>query len=302
MSLVAPKALIHIVGLLLMTVLPYGCSDANRIGSLPEAVAQHPAHLSTIDRIQPFVQADVIYLGETHDSVADHEAQLQIIQALYSQKADLAIAFEMFQHPFQSVLDEYIDGTIDEATLRETTEYDERWGFSWEYYAPILRFAQEHQLPLLALNAPSEIVRKVARQGLNSLDESEQQLIPPLSEIRTDNEEYRDYVGAVFGHAHHSGHPGMNLDNFFAAQVVWDETMADRVATFLSDSPDYQIVVLAGQGHVIYGYGIPDRVARRLGDSVVQHKVLLNPNPGFIEEGEGAIADSFWFSEEQPAP
>ena len=302
MNLITPKTLIQIVGLLLMTVLPYGCSDTNRIFSLPGVVAQGPAELSTVDRIQPFAQADVIYLGETHDSIADHEAQLQIIQALHSQNANLAIAFEMFQHPFQSVLDEYVNGTIDEQTLQEKTEYDERWGFPWEYYAPILRFAREHQLPLLALNAPSEIVRKVARQGLDSLDESEQELIPPLSEIRTDNESYRAYVGAVFGHAHHSAHSGMNLDNFFAAQVVWDETMADRIATFLSNSPDYQVVVLAGQGHVIYGYGIPDRVARRLGDSIVQHKVLLNPSPGFVEEGEGAIADSFWFSEEQPAP
>jgi uncharacterized iron-regulated protein len=293
---------IRVIGVLLMTLIPYGCSNTGEMASLTSLVAQESKQLSVSDRIQPFAQADVIYLGERHDSTADHDAQLAIIQALYVNDANLAIALEMFQHPFQESLDRYISGDIDEDTLREQTEYDQRWGFPWEYYAPILRFAREHQLPVLALNAPSEIVRKVAREGLDSLSEAEQQLIPPRSEIRTDNQNYQDYVGAVFGQAHHSGHSGMSFENFFAAQVVWDESMAENIADFLTREPDRQVVVLAGQGHVIYGYGIPDRVARRLGDSLEQHRILLNPSDGMLAEGEGEIADSFWVSPQPSKP
>ncbi|MEM9446936.1 MAG: ChaN family lipoprotein [Cyanobacteria bacterium P01_E01_bin.6] len=296
------KALIRLVGVLLMTLLPYGCSTVGKMASLPSVVAQRSDTVDVSDRIQPFAQVDVVYLGETHDSTADHDAQLQIVQALYAQNPEMAIALEMFQHPFQESLDNYISGTIDEETLREQTQYDLRWGFPWEYYAPILRFAREHQIPLLALNAPSEVVSKIAREGLDSLSESEQQVIPPRSEIRTDNEGYREYVGAVFGHAHHSGHSGMSFENFFSAQVVWDETMAEQITAFLTREPGHQVVVLAGQGHVIYGYGIPDRVARRLGDSIEQYTILLNPIGEFLDEGEGAIADSFWFSENGQKP
>lgn len=299
------QALVRLLGIVLIAIAPYGCSS-NGLLALPYLVSQNSTPSNPEEHIQHLAQADVVYLGETHDSVADHEAQLHIIQALYAENQAenrrLAIAFEMFQHPFQSVLDDYISGTIDEDTLRRDTEYDTRWGFPWEFYAPMLRFAREHQLPVLALNAPSEIVRKVAREGLESLDETERQVIPPLEEIRTDNQNYREYVGAVFAHAHHSAHGQMNFENFFAAQVVWDETMADNIAQFITENPDDQVVVIAGQGHVIYGYGIPDRVARRLGDDLEQHKVLLNPIPPIVEEGEGAIADSFWFSDAPTSP
>ncbi len=287
--------LVRLLGVVLIAIAPYGCGGSDLL-ALPGSVTQQSTRLNPEEHIQQLAQADVVYLGETHDSVADHEAQLQIIQALHVENPRLAIAFEMFQHPFQSVLDDYISGTIDEATLRQDTEYDIRWGFPWEFYAPMLRFAREQQLPVLALNASSEIVRKVARQGLDSLNDTERQLIPPLDEIRTDNENYREYVRAVFSHAHHSAHGQMDFENFFAAQVVWDETMADNIAQFVTENPDYQVVVIAGQGHVIYGYGIPDRVARRLRESRQQHRVLLNPMPQIVEAGEGDIADSFWFS------
>jgi uncharacterized iron-regulated protein len=50
-----------------------------------------------LDQVLPELrQAGVIYLGETHDRAADHQAQLALIQALYAQHGDLAIGLEMF--------------------------------------------------------------------------------------------------------------------------------------------------------------------------------------------------------------
>ena len=249
---------------------------------------------STQQDIQPLLSADVVYLGEQHDSEADHAAQLEIIEALYAENPDIAIALEMFQRPFQPVIDRYLAGEITEAELVQQTEYLERWGFPWEYYAPFLRFAQANQLPVLALNAPGEVVSKIAREGLESLDEEELRYIPPISDIDTTNEDYRAFVSSVFG-SH--GHGDFNFDNFFAAQVTWDETMAETIATFKQTAPDTLVIVLTGNAHVIYGYGIPDRVARRLGDSVQQTKVLLNFPEEFIEGNPDEIADILWYSE-----
>jgi len=222
--------------------------------------------------------ADVVYLGEQHDRAADHEAQLAIIQGLYRQNPDLAIALEMFQRPFQPVIDRYLAGDISEAELRAQTEYDQRWGFPWEYYAPILRFAKDNQLPVLALNAPSEVVGQIADSGLDSLTPEDFRYLPPRSDIDTSNSDYQAIVRASF--ESHSSHGDFNFDNFFAAQVTWDETMAATIADFKRDAPDTMVVVLAGRTHIIYGYGIPDRVARRLGDSLQQITVLLNfPEP-----------------------
>ncbi|MEM9504007.1 MAG: ChaN family lipoprotein [Cyanobacteria bacterium P01_E01_bin.43] len=257
-----------------------------------------PTALSTIEaaEFQTLVAADVVYLGERHDSEVDHAAQLTIIEGLYAADPDMAIALEMFQRPFQPVIDRYLAGELSEAELVEQTEYLERWGFPWEFYAPFLRFARDHELPVLALNAPSEITRQVAREGLESLEEDDFRYIPPLTEIDTSNDDYREFVAAAFGS--HSGHGNFNFDNFFAAQVTWDETMALTISEFKTSNPDTQVVVLAGNGHVIYGYGIPDRVARRLGDDLTQQIVLLNPADFLTEASEAeAIADFFWYSE-----
>ena len=249
----------------------------------------------TPDPLAQLRDADVVYLGETHDSAADHAAQLDIIQRLYAENPNLAIGLEMFQRPFQPVIDRYLAGEISEAELVEQTEYLERWGFPWEFYAPILRFAQENQVPVLALNTPREVTRQVSGQGLESLEPEDFRYIPPLADIDTSNADYREFVAAAFGA--HSGHGNLNFDNFFAAQVLWDETMAETIADFKLSHPNTQMVVLAGTGHVIYGYGIPDRVERRLGADITQVTVLLNFPEDLLAQESDDIADILWYNQ-----
>jgi uncharacterized iron-regulated protein len=244
--------------------------------------------------LQQLAIADVVYLGETHDNPADHQAQLKIIQALYQKQPQLAIALEMFQRPYQPVLDRYLAGQITEAELKQQSQFDQRWGYDWEQYAPILRFAKANRLPLIALNTPTEITRKVARQGLASLTASDRQFIPPTTEIRTDNNAYRRRIQKIYEEIHQSHSSSKNFEQFFQAQVLWDETMADRIAQIATTHPNHQIVVLAGQGHIIYGDGIPSRVARRLKNTpnFVQCLVLLNPED--TKRESRAIADYVW--------
>jgi uncharacterized iron-regulated protein len=242
--------------------------------------------------LQALSNQTVIYLGETHDQAADHQAQLEIIQALHRQNPNLAIAFEMFQHPYQKALDSYLSGNLTEAELKAKTEYEKRWGYPWEFYAPILRFAKEKQLPAIALNAPSEITRKVARQGLQALTLRDRQMIPPISELRMEPDSYRDRIRQIYDGFHHRKGNSAQFENFFLAQIIWDETMADRISQFIRKNPKTQVVVLAGQGHVVYGEGIPSRVARRI-KTVKQSIVLLNPAEELLNPPAG---DYFWRS------
>lgn len=246
--------------------------------------------------LQQLVKAKVVYLGETHDSAEDHQAQLAIVREMQRQNRKIAIAMEMFQRPFQSAIDSYLAGKLTEDQLVEQTEYDRRWRFPWESYAPILRFAKENQLPVLALNTPSEVTRKVASQGLESLTAEEKKHIPPISEIRTDNAEYRQLLLEVF-QQHQKAAQGNStaFERFLQAQVLWDETMAEKIAEFVKANPDYQVVVLAGKGHIIYGYGIPSRVERRLGvGNVKVRSVLFNSSENLPLSADRPIADFVW--------
>ena len=202
----------------------------------------------------------------------------------------------MFQRPFQSAIDQYLAGKITEAELIEQSQYNQRWGFPWEYYAPILRFAKENQLPVLALNTPTEVTQKVAREGLENLTAEEREYIPPASEILTDNAEYRQILLQIYQQHASEGHgSSTGFDRFFLAQNLWDETMAEKIAQFVTTKPNYQVVVLAGKGHIAYGYGIPSRVARRLSSrKLVQRSVLFFSASDSLLSTDRSIADFIW--------
>jgi uncharacterized iron-regulated protein len=290
-----------LLGLILLLALwgravPLGPTSAI---AAPQSSVTSPtlANLTPTITLDKLAQADVVYLGETHDSAADHQAQLEIIQALHRARPNLAIGLEMFQRPYQMVLDRYLAGTITEAQLLEQSQYQRRWGFPWEFYAPILRFAKAQKLSVIALNAPSEVSRKVARQGLASLTLSDRRFIPPPSALQLEPAAYRQMIRQVFEEMHQGKGNSDRFEKFFLTQVLWDETMAERVSQFLQAHPTTTMVVLAGQGHIVHGYGIPDRVARRMQNrqQFKQALVLLNPTPDLMNSPQQPpAADYFW--------
>ncbi len=156
--------------------------------------------------------------------------------------------------------------------------------------------AQAKQLPVLALNTPTEVTRQVARGGLESLTPKQRKFIPPFSEIRTDNDQYRQMMLNFFQRHQHGDHgSSKSFNKFFLAQVLWDETMAEKITQFLQANPDYQVVVLVGQGHIVYGHGIPSRVSRRMRDkNLVQRSVLLSPSSDDLANNNQPIADLVW--------
>jgi uncharacterized iron-regulated protein len=239
-------------------------------------------------------KTDVVYLGETHDRLSDHQAQLKIIEAVYQRKdGKVALAMEMFQRPYQKVLDRYINREISEEELLAQAEYEERWGFAWENYQAIAQFARKHRLPIIAMNTPTEVNRKVARQGLDSLTVEEKKYIPPESEIDLSNVEYRTKIQQVYQqHAAHSHGNSSSFERFFLTQVLWDETMAESIAQFVKSHPKTQVIVLVGQGHIAYGYGIPSRVARRLGKDGVRQATVVFEGDKPVESDK--IADFVW--------
>lgn len=257
----------------LLSCLVWFVSPLGAIASV-ELSPERSAELQTLS------DEDIIYLGEIHTEPNDHDEELAILHALYDQNPHLALGFEMFQRPFQPFLDQYLAGEITEAALRTATEYDQRWGFEWEFYAPLLRFAQQHQLPIVALNTPQEITRKVGDRGLGSLQSADFRDIPPLTDIDLGNDLYRQEIKDIFQH-HLSADFGANfngdynLDYFVEAQILWDETMAEAIAAFVRSKPQTTLLVFVGQAHVASDFAIPDRVTRRLDPEKLKQTVLI---------------------------
>jgi len=201
----------------------------------------------------------VVYVGERHDQPADHGVQYSILRQLHRDEGSLAIGMEMFQIPFQEPLDAWSAGRIDDAVLRRETEYDERWGFDFSLLRPVLEYARSRGLEVVALNAPREVAYAVAQGGVDSLDP---ELAATLPDLDLENAEHRAMFDAEFDVGEHGAQE--TVEQYYQAQVVWDETMGMRVAETLArnDGPA-KMIVFAGRVHVKRGLGIPDRAAKR---------------------------------------
>lgn len=240
-----------------------------------------------------------VVVGEKHDDPWHHEVQARIWRAV-SERVPAALGMEMFQRPYQNALDAYVTGQIDEAEMLEQTEYEQRWGFPTDFYSPMWQSARADELPIVALNAPRELSRKVSEVGIDGLTEEERADVPDLD---LSNEIHRTYVRRAF-EQHDMELDDARFERFYTAQVLWDETMADTAVRFLRDFPDFStMVILAGVAHADLRFGIPPRIERRLdadedGITVVR-PVNLTREPVESPEQFSDEADFVWVGTEE---
>jgi uncharacterized iron-regulated protein len=231
---------------------------------------------------------DLIFIGEVHDNPEHHLIQLQILQALVACCGPISIAMEFFEKPQQPALDRYTPGESDEREFLKEVH----WGSDYHFYRPLIRMAKQNNGAVLAINAPREVVRKVARQGLESLDDSERNKI--AQEIDLSNEAHRDYVREAYKrHAHGDL---KKFEYFYEAQCVWEDTMAESLAEYLRKNGN-KLVAFMGNGHIINKFGVPDRTLERVPVSMV----TIMPLP--INEAmtvEKETADYVWLTGDCP--
>lgn len=202
------------------------------------------------------VEYDVVFLGEEHDSDHAHRMQLRIVELLLERRGEVAISLEMFERDIQSQLDLYLRGGIDEARF---LEHSRPWPNYARHYRPIIELAKREGLDVIAANCPRPLAAKVSQAGLAAV------LGDPYCAYHIDVTDgpYRDRFTAAMGD--HANDLGTRMDDFFAAQVVKDETMADSIARYLAErGPGAPIVVhLCGKFHSDYGLGTVARLIRR---------------------------------------
>ncbi len=244
-----------------------------------------------VKKIVRYISGDrVVYVSEKHDEAGHHSAQLKIIELLDKRGVTLAVGMEMFQRPFQQVLDRYLAGETDERTFLRESEYFRRWGFDYHLYRPVVEYCRSNHIPVIALNLPKEVSAKIARKGLDGLSDQEKARLP--ADIDDSDRRYRRHLQDIFRQHSQSGID--KFEYFFQAQLSWDETMAETAADYLKSHKDTTLVVIAGSGHIAYGFGIPSRVERRLPG--VEYSIIVN-DPG--DDMTPEAADFFLFPPEE---
>jgi len=231
----------------------------------------------------------VIYIGENHFEPAHHRIQLDIIKAVYQTDPDIVVGMEMFDHTYQHILDLWSAGELDQKTFLQKVHWYANWKWDFELYKDIFEFIQQEKIRLVGLNVPFHIPKKIALGGIDNLLDEDRKHIPPNND--TSNDAHKAYVEKIYNQ-----HRGIdNFDFFYEAQCVWEDTMAASVALNMKDD---LMIVIAGNGHIIRKFGIPDRAFRQTG---ADFRTIYPATAG--NEVESDYADYIWVtSREKPHP
>ncbi|MGD9331732.1 MAG: ChaN family lipoprotein, partial [Desulfobacterales bacterium] len=215
------------------------------------------AEISLEQAAGKFPSPGIVYVGEFHDNAAHHAAQLAVIQSLDKRQRPLAVGLEMFQHIEQSILDAWVAQALSEEEMRRA--FARNWGNDWHLYRDIFIYCRKRSIPMIGLNVPRSITRKVAKSGFESLTPEEIGKLPPIV-CRVDRE-YEEFLRRVLGsHGSES-----NFRRFCEAQLVWDTAMAIYTLEYLKNHPAHTVVVLTGMIHA-WKKAAPEQAARENAD------------------------------------
>ena len=236
------------------------------------------AEISLEQAAGEFPSPGIVYVGEFHDNAAHHAAQLAVIQSLDKRKRPIAVGLEMFQHIEQSILDAWVAKALSEEEMRRA--FARNWSQDWHLYRDIFLYCRDRSIPMVGLNVPRSITRKVAQNGFESLTPEEIGKLPPIV-CRVDRE-YEEFLRRVLGsHGSESG-----FRRFCEAQLVWDTAMAIYALEYLKAHPERTVVVLCGMIHA-WKKAAPEQATRENAEveqAVVQPAVKGRWTPGSVSK------------------
>ncbi len=212
--------------------------------------------MTLLEFVHSIKDADVVLVGEWHSHTGIHRFQTDLLRTMFQQSPELALSMEQFTRDNQMVVDHYLADYIGEQTL---IKQGNAWPNYESDYRPLVEFAKAHKLDIIAANAPKDIVRCIGREGIGYIDRLPADERAWLAEtISTQDSAYKSHFMASM----HHGDEKQN-GRHFAAQVTWDETMAESIVRYLERHPNKQIMHIAGKFHIENGLGTAASIQAR---------------------------------------
>jgi uncharacterized iron-regulated protein len=166
------------------------------------------------------LEQSFVFFGEFHDNPICHWMEYEITKEMFlTHENKLKLGFEMFEQDQQILLDNYLNGSIDETLFNDSCRL---WLNYATDYKPIVDYARQNGLFCLASNIPRVYASRLFKRGrvsLDSLSELEKSYMVPLDfKVDTTLSQY----AALFEMGEHMG----SRINFVEAQAIKDATMA----------------------------------------------------------------------------
>lgn len=97
--------------------------------------------------------ADIILIGDFHAQKQSTRAFLRILRKI---KEPFVIALECIRADDQKWLDSYMSGEISERDFLTKVAWKKNWGFPWENYKALIKWAQQNKVRVFGINSASK--------------------------------------------------------------------------------------------------------------------------------------------------
>jgi uncharacterized iron-regulated protein len=193
--------------------------------------------------VADLANANVLFFGEEHNDSACHYMEHIIFEALHKQYVnDLALSLEMFETDNQTALNDYLAGFIPEDRFSK----DVRLWSNYKDYRPMIEYAKQNNINVIAANPPRRYVSMVSRKGMSSLDrlsKESKMFVPPLP-YDTLTGRYREKFMETM-----KGSPGGGSPNIYYSQSLWDAGMSYSIYRFLKKHKHQKVFHCVGRFH-----------------------------------------------------
>jgi len=291
--------LASLVAVLLSAAAPPALNDLTSF-ALMRSDGPAPTAITLDEAADALKEFDVIFLGEFHDHPGNHLAEMALFSALHARAPALSLSLEQFERDVQSVVDDYMADKIGEETLKRNAR---AWDNYPEAYRPLVEFAKENRLPVIAANAPASFVRCVGQDGPDALSRAAPDRRGfAAAELHLDTRLYKDKFLTFLREDGLHGEPNPDTskgptpaeERSFAAQVTRDDTMAESIFLHLQRNPGRKVVHVTGNFHVEGFLGTAERLAFRapqLKVAVVAPVEIENPRAPELKVSDAAAGN-----------
>lgn len=236
----------YIKTILLSTALL--CFVAGSASAAQFSDAKSGAELSARQLAQKLSQYDVVFFGEYHDQGEIHQAELELLQAIHKVKGEkLALSMEMFEADNQTKLNDFLAGSLSEEDFLATSR---PWPNYKTDYAPLVNFAKEKKMPVIAANVPRFLAAHVAKNNASTegVEAQYQQWLP--KHTYAPEGAYKDkFYAQMSSPAAPMKMPPQRLAAVYAAQCLKDDKMAESIAAFSDEHKNMQVLHINGCFH-----------------------------------------------------
>lgn len=180
--------------------------------------------------IKKLEQQKVILFGEYHNNALIHWLQYEILSDLKKvTNKKIILGAEMFEADVQHVIDEFFNGWITEDHFEQSARV---WKNYSTDYKPLVQFAKNNNIPLIATNIPRRYASLVARKGQDILLElplETKKWIAPLPfDIDYTLPGYKAMQDMMPSHG-----SSFSAENMIQAQAIKDATMAHFIKSHI---------------------------------------------------------------------